>query len=385
MRLDYRKMQEEILPSKETQDWMWEEIEKIAAKGEKKQHSWAGLKMAASIAAAVLVFVALIPQTSWADQITGLVREFFYVNADIKQDIVPNVYEDEGKYGHVRMRIQEMISDGACTYCTICYEALDAEGEQWLREQEFDTESIRFTSYAGDDYNDYDASITVAVDGEIKSKTKTVIGGWELHEQEELATEKTRYFACSFENDSGSFPLKNESLTLFYPMYRSQGIGEVKVCSALDTVSYRLVGDKSPSEYYEPEYLVVSKLSYALFGKDHGTHKHWFDKEGMSCVECSEGFLAEKGDNENFVYPDGIPLAFEMEDGSTLEMGYAWTQLYDVGRTVSGPSFLISAGHFNVDREDWGRIMPIDDPNELTGIDIDGVHYDLVREEITDK
>ena len=70
MRLDYRKMQKEILPGKETQDWMWEEIERIAAKGEKKQNIWVGLKMAASIAAAVLVFVALIPQTSWADQIT---------------------------------------------------------------------------------------------------------------------------------------------------------------------------------------------------------------------------------------------------------------------------------------------------------------------------
>ena len=370
MRLDYRKMQKEILPGKETQDWMWEEIERIAAKGEKKQNIWVGLKMAASIAAAVLVFVALIPQTSWA--------EFFFANANIKQDIVPNVYEDEGKYGHVRMKIQEMISDGACTYGTICYEALDAEGEQWLKEQEFDVNSIRFTSNAADD--DYNSSITVVAD----DGNKTVIGGWNLHEQKELATEKARYFAFSFENDSGSFPLKNETMTMFYPMYRSQGIGKVKVCSALDTVSYRLVGDKSPSEYYEPEYLVVSKLSYALFGKDYGTHKYWFE-EGMWCLGYSEGFLAEKGDNEDFVYRDGIPMAFKMKDGSTLEMGYAWSQLYEAENTVSGSDFLISAGHFNVDSENWERIMPIDDPNELTGIEIDGVHYDLVKEEIADK
>lgn len=378
MRLDYRKMQKEILPGKETQDWMWEEIERIAAKGEKKQNKWVGLKMAASIAAAVIVFVALIPQTSWADQITGLVKEFFYANANIKQDIVPNVYEDEGKYGHVRMKIQEMISDGACTYGTICYEALDAEGEQWLKEQEFDVNSIRFTSNAADD--DYNSSITVVAD----DGNKTVIGGWNLHEQKELAAEKARYFAFSFENDSGSFPLKNETMTMFYPMYRSQGIGKVKVCSALDTVSYRLVGDKSPSEYYEPEYLVVSKLSYALFGKDYGTHKYWFE-EGMWCLGYSEGFLAEKGDNEDFVYRDGIPMAFKMKDGSTLEMGYAWSQLYEAENTVSGSDFLISAGHFNVDSENWERIMPIDDPNELTGIEIDGVHYDLVKEEIADK
>ena len=95
--------------------------------------------------------------------------------------------------------------------------------------------------------------------------------------------------------------------------------------------------------------------------------------------------MAEKVDNEDFVYRDGIPMAFKMKDGSTLEMGYAWSQLYEAENTVSGSDFLISAGHFNVDSENWERIMPIDDPNELTGIEIDGVHYDLVKEEIADK
>lgn len=380
MRLDYRKMQEEILPSKETQDWMWEEIEKIAAKGEKKRHSWAGLKIAASIAAAVFVFAVLIPQTSWADQITGLVKEFFYVNADIKQDIVPNVYEDVDKYGHVRMKIQEMISDGACTYCTICYEALDAEGEQWLKEQKFDVENIRFTSY--DD--DYESSVTVVDNGVTE---KTLIGGWALHEQEELATDKTRYFAFYFENGNGDFSLKNKELTLLYPMYKNQGIGKVKIISNLAAVAYRLVGDESPSEYYEPKYLIASKLSYALYGKDYGTHRQYFGKNGMLCEEYSDGFLAEKGDKEDegVVYADGLPLTFAMKDGSTLEMGYAIAEFCEPQDVVSGFDFCISSGHFNVDSEDWGRIMPIDNPNELTGIDIDGVHYDLVREEITDK
>lgn len=365
MRLDYRKMQEEILPSKETQDWMWEEIEKKAARGEKK-HKWAGLKMAASIAAAVLVFTALIPQTSWADQITGIVKEFFYANADIKQDIVPNIYEDEGKYGHVRMRIQEMLSDGACVYCTICYEALDAEGEQWLKEQEFDVEDIKFPSIGHD---------------------RIDVTAWELHEQKQLATDKARYFALFFKNTSGLFSLKNKTVTMFYPMYRSQGIGEVKVISNLSTVSYRLVGDKSPSKYYEPEYLVVSKLSYGLFGKDYGTNSNWLDKDGMWHFMYSEDFLAEKGDGktENFVYLDGIPLTFTMKDGATLDMGFAEAYLCETEDTIPGSEFLISAGHFNVDREDWGRIMPIDDPDALTGIDIDGVHYDLVKEEIADK
>lgn len=87
MKRNFRKMQEEIMPGRETQEWIWEEIEKKAVLGEKKQNKWAGLKITASIAAAVLLFVILIPQTSWAEQITGFIKEFFYTGADVKESI----------------------------------------------------------------------------------------------------------------------------------------------------------------------------------------------------------------------------------------------------------------------------------------------------------
>lgn len=365
MRLDYRKMQEEILPSKETQDWMWEEIEKAAGKGGKKQHRYAGLKMAASIAAAVFIFAALIPQTSWADRISGFVKEFFYAEADIRQDIVPNVYEDEGEYGHVRMKIQEMLSDGACAYCTICYEALDAEGEQWLKEQEFNMENVRFP-YRG--FEDVDIERVM------------------LQEQEELATEKTRYFALFFSNESGKFSLKDRSIQMVYPMYKSQGVGWIKIISNLDTVSYRLVGEVSPSKYYEPKYLIASKVSYAIFGEDHGLYEYWTDEEGMTNFGYSKGFAEEKGieDNGGIAYFDGLPLSFTMKDGSQLDMGFAQPNFTEA-KGISGADLKISVGWFNVDSWHWEKSMPIDDPNELTGIEIDGVHYDLVKEETADK
>lgn len=76
------------------------------------------------------------------------------------------------------MKIREMLSDGSCVYCNICYEALDAEGEKWLKKQKFEEDSIRF---------------------------QHIIGGWTLLEQKELATEKERYFALYYEKNDGKF------------------------------------------------------------------------------------------------------------------------------------------------------------------------------------
>lgn len=355
------------MPGRETQDWMWEAIEKKAVQGEKKHILKPWLKMAASIAAAVLVFVVLLPQTSFAEHIQGFLKQFFYVGADVEQDIAKNVYEDTGKYGHVKMQIQEMLSDGAYVYGNICYEALDTWGEKWLAEQEFDWESIR-VSWVLDDNEEW-------FEG----------GGSTVFEQEELATEKKRYFAFQINEFSGNFNLKDRSITLFYPMYKSQGIGKVDIVTNLDTVSYRLVGDKSPSKYYEPKYLVVSKLSYAILGEDYGIRNDWVDEDGKEHF-YSKGFLEEKGDKEyeDFVYFYGLPLSFTMKDGSKLDMGWADPSLYET-KGLSDAHLLISEGHFNNDRDAWERNMTIKDPGALAGVDIDGVHYDLVKEEIPEK
>lgn len=360
MRRDYRRMQEELLPSMETQDWMWEEIQNKAAKRVKRQGLKACLQMAASIAAAVLVMAALLPQTSIAEQVTGFLKEFFYADADVRQDIAQNIYEDTGKYGHVKMSIQQMLSDGASVYCNICYEALDEEGEEWLAEREIGVEDIRFP-YSG--IEDID------------------VGRWSLQEQEELKTEKCRYFALFFENDSGKFSFKDRSVQIFYPMYKSQGIGWIKIVSNLDTVSYRLVGDESPSKYYEPKYLIASRLSYVIFGNDHGIYQYWKDDYGMLCSDYSKAFVEEKKDDRGYVYFDGLPLSFTMKDGSRLDMGFAQPN-FTKANGIPGIDTKISVGWFNIDYWNWEKNKPIDDPNELAGVDIDGVHYDLVKEEI---
>lgn len=363
MRWDYREMQKEILPGRETQDWLWEEIEKKAATENRKSVILPWFKAAASVAAAVLVLVVLFPQTSWAEQITGFLKEFFYMDADVEQSIVSNVYEDEGKYGHVRMQIGELLSDGACVYFNICYEATDADGEKWLAEQEFDGENIRFVNINNE-------------------AAKSSGCEWELREQEELATEKARYFTFYYRDASGNFYLKDRARTLFYPMYNSQGIGKIDITTNLDTVSYRLEGEGSPSRYYEPRYLVVSKLSYAVLGKDMGTYIEYINRDGGVQYQMTKGFEEELDQRwEDGKY--GMDTVFIMQDGSRLDAS--------VGNGMGGDpvgvpevDYVVTSGCFNSDENDWRKNATLKDPEAVAALELDGIHYDLVKEEITE-
>ncbi len=364
MRWDYREMQKEILPGRETQDWLWEEIEKKAATENRKSVILPWFKAAASVAAAVLVLVVLFPQTSWAEQITGFLKEFFYMDADVEQSIVPNVYEDEGKYGHVRMQIGELLSDGACVYFNICYEATDADGEKWLAEQEFDGENIRFVNINNEE-------------------AKSSGCEWELREQEELATEKARYFTFYYRDVSGNFYLKDIARTLFYPMYNSQGIGKIDITTNLDTVSYRLEGEGSPSRYYEPRYLVVSKLSYAVLGKDKGISIKYIDKDGVPQYQMSKGFEEELDQRWEDGRKYGMETVFIMQDGSRLDAS--------VGNGMGGDpigvpevDYVVTSGCFNNDEDDWRKNATLKDPEAVAALELDGIHYDLVKEEITE-
>lgn len=364
MKWDYREMQREILPGRETQDWIWEEIEKKAVTEGKKSVILPWLKAAASVAAAVALLVVLLPQTSWAEQITGFLKEFFYAGADVEQSIVSNIYEDEGKYGHVKMRIGELLSDGACVYFNICYEASDAEGEKWLAEQKFDGESIRF----------------VNIDNEAAKSSGCE---WELREQEELATEKTRYFSFYYRDTSGNFYLKDTARTLFYPMYNSQGIGKINITTNLDTVSYRLEGEGSPSKYYEPRYLVVSKLSYAVLGKDCGTSIKYINRDGALYYQMTKGY-EEELDARFEAGKYGMDTVFIMADGSKLDASVG-NGIGGEPIGVDGVDFVVTSGCFNSDENDWRKNSTIEDPDALTALELDGIHYDLVKEEISEE
>lgn len=351
MRQDYQKMQEQILPGREKQDEIWDIIEKKAEKGCGRLDHRHAVKLTGGIAAAILVCVFCIPQTGFADNVKGFLNQFFDKSASVKQDIVENVYEDSD--GHVKMQVTKMLSDGACAYLDICYQALDDKGKQWLSKEKLGIDAIQFL-----------------YEGDIIGKTVGYAAG--LEEYKDMATEQARYFTFHCKDYSGNFNMNEIERILSYPMCGKKGEGKIKLSSNMDTFAYRLQGEDSPSKFYKPEYLLVSKLSYGIFGKNQGVYTRIHDKYG-SGTRLNDDFLAS---------PDGdfVKVSFVMKDGSKIEQeGMAG---FSPALNVPGYDLTVSAGCFYEGEDSyWGKHTTIN-PKELAGVEISGVYYALVQQPV---
>lgn len=347
MRKDYQNMQKSLLPSREKQDMIWKMIEKKASKSQKKYRCQRMGALSGAIAAAMLVIALCLPQTGLAESVKGIMQKFFYKDTDIMQDVMYDVYEDCDE--HVRMKIEEMLSDGACIYFNICYEALDEEGEHWLAEMKFDVSNMEF----------------VLEDHDLENTT-----GWSeiLEEQVELAIDRSRYFAFLHFDDSGNYHLKDVKRTLSYPMYDGQAEGQITLHSNLETYSYRLSGEGSPSPDYEPKYLHVSKLSYGLLGINKDVYRVTYEYG-------SKGYVSEHLDEYE------LDLVFTMKDGSKINVAEYGTSRFSPA--VGNPEFdlRIAAGYFNKKGDPENSLKNITiDPEDLVGLEINGVPYNLVPE-----
>ena len=349
MRQDYQKMQEQILPGREKQDEIWDIIEKRA---EKKHGRWSqrhAVKLAGGIAAAILVCVLCIPQTGLADNVKGFLNQFFDRPANVKEDVVKNVYEDSD--GHVKMQVTKMLSDGACAYLDICYQALDETGKQWLFKEKLGIDAIQFL-----------------YEGDIIGKTVGYSAG--LEEYKDMATEQARYFTFECVDYSGNFNMNEIERILSYPMCEKKGEGKIKLSSNMDTFAYQLKGEGSPSKFYKPEYLLVSKLSYGIFGKNQGVYSRINDKFGRG-TRLEEDFLASPDS-------DGATVSFIMKDGSKIKQ--EGISEFSPALNVPGYELTVAAGcYYEGEDSYWGKRATIH-PEELAGVEIGGVCYDLVQQ-----
>lgn len=339
-------MQEQILPGKEKQDEIWSIIEKKADGRQRRFNHWYIASRAGSIVAAIFVCILCLPQTGFADGIKSFLDQYFDKPASIKQDIVENIYEDSD--GHIKMQITKMFSDGACAYLDICYEALDDIGKDWLSNVKMEVDSIGFL-YKGDIIG------------------KTTAYRQALQEYKDMATGQARYFSFSYVDYSGNFNLNRIKRILSYPMCKGKREEKMKLNSNIDTFAYHLEGEKPLSKFYEPEYLLVSKFSYGIFGKNQGVYT------GLS----NGGYL-----NEDFLSsPDSDieKVVFIMNDGSKIKIDDMAE--FCPALDVPGYDLVVASGFFyNEDGSRWNMHKAIN-PTELDGVQINGTYYNLVLDE----
>ncbi|MCI9083529.1 MAG: hypothetical protein HFI70_14865 [Lachnospiraceae bacterium] len=363
MRKDYQNMQKKLLPDKKTQDLIWQNIEKKSSEHRKKHPQMRLAGIAAGITAAMLVLVLLLPQTGIAGGMAKFLQTYFYEQADISQYIVYDIYEDQDE--HIKMQIPELLSDGSCLYFNIRYEALDKKGERWLSTMQFDIENIRFACPGNMKYDPDGIRFDDHPDAE-----KLGNCGTSLDEQETPITSKIRCFTYLYQDLDGDFDLKDVNLKLFYPMPSFEGAGRLMLTSKLDTYTYQLTSDKTISEFYEPTYLKVSKLSFAIFGQNKSVYFHEKDTYSGDSTRINEAFHEEL-----------TSIAFLMKDGSRIKISDYGTIKFSA-KPDNDPDYnlLIAANYFSRDTINFIKNETID-PEELAGIELNGIYYKLTAQD----
>ncbi len=293
------------------------------------------------IAAAFALICTACTAVVYYEHLTSL----FGSNETLSPEIQSNIFEDSDE--HIRMSVDQLLSDGRFLYASVHYQALDDVGKEWLARK---TEYIYY-------------SLGFRFDGEDKGTAFEII---------EQRTESDKYFYVK-----GGVPYKlwgddkselNGSFGYSLPTDLIMET-DMDLSGTFEIKSYKLVGDECCNKYLTPTRLEISPLSYTLYANDDYGVGSWSQALAVSWAEfnnevCHVDRALVMSDGEKILLPIGSP--YIREDGA-----YIWTH-QDIFDYEGIESYIAGGctGEYNVEF----------DLNDLAGIEINGVYYDLVEE-----
>ena len=222
-------------------------------------------------AAAAIIVALVIPGAIYADDIRDFFMGFLNRDAQITEYVKQNVYEDSD--GHLKMTVEELLSDQKMVRAVISYEALDDEGIQWL--QSFDESDYRWEGK----YMKHDTDsnwLAHAAMGLYPENLTTM--SHDFCELKEFRTDQTRFFELFYEVGC---PDNAKTASLFYPMTTEVcKEATLDITPNMEIKEYRLVGDTNVNKYYDVMYIRLTDLSYVVYGTQKGLYSHTRHPEG---------------------------------------------------------------------------------------------------------
>ncbi|MBQ4166032.1 MAG: DUF4179 domain-containing protein, partial [Oscillospiraceae bacterium] len=126
MRQEYNKLFDKITSERSDKEFFEEAIRKA----ENMKHKSKFNKKAVIVPVAAAITIAVggigVGAAFGFDYLTNL----FADNEALVSEIQSNVFEDSD--GHVKITVEQLLSDGRHIHAAVHYEALDKRGEQWL-------------------------------------------------------------------------------------------------------------------------------------------------------------------------------------------------------------------------------------------------------------
>lgn len=205
----------------------------------------------AATAAAVFAIVLSLPTTSFASYIKEIFTGFWSSQDEAANYVQQNVYEDEDQ--HIRMCVEEVLSDEVCVHAVIKYTAKDETGRQWLK-----------------DYNPRrQAQDGLYITSDYKSG-HGVSGARDSVELTKYRTENERYFEVYFL--AAQWYDFTKQCALSYTLPSGYKYTPIDTRCNVPFYEYNLKPQTAGrlSKYYEPKIIRISQLSIVVYGKNTG-------------------------------------------------------------------------------------------------------------------
>ncbi len=284
--------------------------------------------------------------------------ELFGGNENISAEIQTDIFTDSD--GHVAVTMEQLVSDGRHVHSAVHYEALDEVGKEWLDND---------VSFLLNSYGCNELVNIKYLDSDGNEKDPGTYGGIELAEHR---TDTDRYFYTKCRVHDDDWGEETLNMIFNYPMCGTLKKAEFSVESTLETRRYEIAGDERSSKYLTPTYLDISALSYVLYGNDDfGLVKSEMLPKGgyKQYISVSDDEYSKEVTHKpiSLVMADGerIKLANEASGSNGAEWVWASGEIFD----------------FDEPNHCWTADYSITfEFEELVGIEIDGVYYELVAE-----
>ncbi len=285
--------------------------------------------------------------------------DLFGSRENLSSEIQSNVYEDSD--GHVKVTIEQLLSDGRRIHAAVHYEALDETGTQWLAEKEFAQDHL-----ASSETINIKASVTGMECG---------MNEWGSIELDEQRTETDRYFYVLGGLHETIWDAPDLKGTFTYPMPDGQRSAEVDIGGTMDVRTYTIEGEEACSHFVQPTCLQISDLSYTLYARSLTPLTERIDHEdGGYTIQTT--LTSEEQDG---LFGTETKLVFS--DGTMLPLEPLYSETVEPDEANGGADLIWKAGEiFNTEapnncwEHDYNVAFSLDD---LTGIEIGGVYYEL--------
>lgn len=266
-------------------------------KSRNRRKTYRRLAVAMGTVAAVFCIVMTVPHTSVAQYVKNIFHGFWGEKQEVSSSVRTGIFEDD-EDEHVKVSVEELLSDEMYISAVIKFQAKDKEGKEWLRKEGmvFGVKTIEQLS--------------------ISDPISHMGGG--ATELEEYRTDSVRYYIVEFEAPEWSESMKHCVLQYTLPNLIRKEV-ELDTSTNIPVYEYALKaeGQKKLSPFYEPKVLRLTKLTMGVYGKDTGMWTKYQD--GKRWVQTySDEYLAA-GEKEELKFVQLIK-----KDGSYVPLDIGW-------------------------------------------------------------